>query len=106
MVEFFTESKDEAVVIEEARAILSGILKEADASKTNKLLKTLLKGFEACYSQFRGNFRVKGDRGGAEPRNCVEYLDSVIRFLEEANKGNINLEEKFWKIGAAFGYFL
>lgn len=108
MVEFFTESKDEAVVVEEARKILQGILNEIDSTRAKKLLKLLLKSYETLYAYVRQNFRINwyNDGGGAEPRTCVEYLKYAAEAFEKATKTSVNLEQKFQNIGEGFGYFL
>ena len=81
MVEFFTESKDEGMVIEEARSILSGILKEADASKQKRLLRILLDGFKTCYVQFRGNFRIRVRPIKHEPDSI--YINKYMKLIEK-----------------------
>ena len=104
MVEFFTESKDFQVVEQEARNILAGIFKEADASKSDELLQILLSKFIELYHYTKKYFRRSRVQPVSHP--ITEFLGYADNYFKEAQSSRTNLRKKFERIGMGFGALL
>src|SRR3989344_7948028 len=100
MVEFFVESKDSNVVIEEAKKIVSEIFKEEDAKKSDKLIRLMLDNFLEIFRYTRTEFR-HWHRGG-DAGKAREWLRYSTECFVNANNKSINLKEKFAEIGRGF----